>query len=58
MTSKPWCISKAWNDLVNSNVLWLAQQVAKYDVAGPSSLRLLAIEETLELVTLKFDIWE
>lgn len=43
---------------MNSNVLWLAQQVAEYDVAGPSSLRLLAVKETLEHVALKFDIWE
>jgi hypothetical protein len=58
MISKPWCISKAWNGLMNSNVLWLAQQVAEYDVVGPSSLRLLAVKETLEHVALKFDIWE
>ncbi len=58
MTSKPWCISKTWNDLMNFNVLWLAQQVAEYDVVGPSSLQLLAIEETSKLATLKFDIWE
>jgi hypothetical protein len=27
-------------------------------VVGPSSLQLLAIEETSKLATLKFDIWE
>jgi hypothetical protein len=27
-------------------------------VVGPSSLRLLAVKETLEHVALKFDIWE
>jgi hypothetical protein len=43
---------------MNFNVLWLAQQVAEYDVVGPSSLQLLAIEETSKLATLKFDIWE
>ncbi len=43
---------------MNSNVLWLAQQVVEYDVAGPSSLQLLVVKETLEHVALKFDIWE
>jgi hypothetical protein len=43
---------------VNINVLRFAHQVAKHDAVGPSTRQLLVVEETLEPIALKFDIWE
>jgi hypothetical protein len=57
----PWevrLVSKAWNALTNSNVLWLAHQVARNDVVGTLANRLLVVEETLELAALTCDIWD
>jgi hypothetical protein len=42
--------------MANTNVYWLATQVAKDDIRA-SAMLLLMVENTLELVTLTFDVF-